>query len=147
MQFVSNLEEIEKRLLAAAGEIDKAISAAVEDELDKLPDAVRRSAMEILPKKGGLNKLVAARVVPKTKRSPGSIQVFADGRQGLKELSRIDRGLLRHPVFADPDKSRKDWKWVSQKVNKRFWSRPVELRADEIKKAVTAALEQLARRI
>lgn len=141
---VNPLASLDRKLAAAARRIDPTIRQTVEKELTPLPDEVAASALRILPKRGGLAKRTADRVIPKQQRKPGSVEVFVVGKSGLKELVRLDRGSVRHPVHANPNKTRDEWRWVNQPVNKGFWTRPTQLRADEIKVAVEAALDKLA---
>jgi hypothetical protein len=135
------LARLESNLLKASLQVGQTIARTVEKELVPLPEMVRDSALKILPRKGGLNRLVADRVVPNQRRQTNSVLVFATGRQGLKGLRFIDRGKVRHPVHGNREK------WVTQTVPKRFWTRPVGLREDEIKKAVKAALDALTKEI
>jgi hypothetical protein len=127
----------------AGGELKRTVMDAIAKEIEPLPDAVRKSALDILPKRGGLNRVVAGQVVTEQK-TPNSVKVFMVGKKRMRELLRLDRGLVRHPVYADPAKTRKQWKWVNQAVPQRFWSRPVKQREDAIKAAVRAAVDELA---
>ena len=102
-------------------------------------EAVQATERAVLPKAGGLNEWVASTPVrvsvltgPKTagvsirqskggSRSSSVLSAEADlnssrrGRIRPHDLRRLnEQGLVRHPVFADPDKNRRDWTWVAQ---------------------------------
>lgn len=122
-------------------ELDKAIREAVAP----LKDAVRQSALQRLPHKGGLNQRVADQVVPRPRKVNSSkgvgLRVVATGKQGMRSLAALDAGRIRHPVYGNTDK------WVSQRVAPRFWSQPMEEIAPKAAEDVQAALDRVARRI
>jgi hypothetical protein len=141
------LLQLERKLeRLAGGEFQRSVMASIAKEMEPLPEAVRQSALDILPKRGGLNRLVASQVITEQK-NPDSVKAFMVGRKRMRELLRLDRGLVRHPVYADPKKTRKQWKWVNQAVPQRFWTRPVKQREDAIKAAARAAMDELARKL
>ncbi len=86
--------------------------------------AVRFSALDTLPKRGGLNKVVAAKLSPRTQRRASSsgagIRVVAVGKKGMRDLAALDAGTVRHPVFGRRSK------WIAQDVPAGFWTRPAE---------------------
>jgi hypothetical protein len=90
-------------------------------------EAVQRMERAVLPKEGGLNEWVASTPVrvsvltgPKT--AGVSLRQSKRGRTRPHDLRRMnDFGIVRHPVFADPDKERKQWTWVAQSIPKGWW--------------------------
>ena len=122
-------------------ELDKAIREAVAP----LKDAVRQSALNKLPRKGGLAQRVADQVVPRSRKVNSSkgvgLRVVATGKQGMRSLAALDAGRIRHPVYGNTDK------WVAQAVQAHFWSQPLEELAPKAAEDVQAALDRVARRI
>lgn len=115
----------------AAG--NKALMPKVRRELTKAAASAREAvpAMEraVLPKEGGLNEWVASTPVkvsvltgPKTagamlrqSKTKSKTDPSKRGRMKPHDLRRLnEQGLVRHPVFADADKERKQWTWVAQ---------------------------------
>lgn len=77
--------------------------------------AVQAAARARLPKSGGLNEWIAAQPISVratlTPRSAGvrMVQPYPDARY-------VNSGFVRHPVFADGTKTRKEWTWVNQPI-------------------------------
>jgi hypothetical protein len=70
----------------------------------------------------------------RSKMPPGK-----EGLPGLLEFgNRGRRGILRHPVFADKDESRRSWTWAEQPVRPYFFKN-----AKQNNKAVTDAMVQV----
>lgn len=75
-----------------------------------LKKAIRKSALTTLPRRGGLNKWVAAaniRVqIIRSQRTAGiRLIVGRDSVHGRSDIRRIDAGTTRHPLFGN----RKHW--------------------------------------
>ena len=83
------LEELERKLneLARTG-LKQTAMDAIAKEMDPLPDEVRQSALDILPKRGGLNQRVAGLVI-ETQRTANGIRVFAVSQKRLRDLMRL----------------------------------------------------------
>ncbi len=62
------------------------------------------------------------------------------------------KGFIRHPVFADPTKTRKDWAWVTQPLDGSvgWYDRAIvdnaELVLPELEKAIQSVIDQVVRR-
>lgn len=136
----SGLHSMAAKLEQASRDIEREIAKAVDVEMEKLEPAVRKSAMEKLPKRGGLNVAFAARVQMKITKRHGSasLSVVALGRRD-RELRLVDSGVIRHPVYGN----RKVW--VHQVVTPYFWTAPVREATASVEAAVKAALERVGR--
>lgn len=143
-QLGQGLEAFSDRKFKAA--VSRRISKVVKAQAEA---AAKERAHEILPKRGGLNRMVdGAKLTVRTKSAGKSVgvtavmrQVKAGGRQ--RDLNRLDQGQLRHPVHADPTKTRKDWTWVSQPVKPGFFSDPMTALADPIGKELLGVLKDV----
>lgn len=106
--------------LKAAGDtgMRKALNREIAKGTKPLVKRTRAVAREVLPKTGGLNKVVAkAPQVVKVKT--GRTEKDAGVRIGVRSRSAVraaNKGVIRHPVFARSDRTRKEWTWVEQKV-------------------------------
>jgi hypothetical protein len=131
------------RQLKAAGdkglkrELSKGIAAATKP----LKVAVKQSALETLPKKGGLNVRVAAQISPRTRRSANGVRITATGKQGARNLADLDRGIVRHPVFGHRGR------WSVEKVRPGFWTRPLEDLAPGARQELLDAMQRVAGQI
>lgn len=133
-----DFDALARKLEQAGRNLDREIGDAVDKGLGTLPEAVRASALRILPHRGGLASIVAGRVNVQKKRASNSLTVFSVGQKGLKELRKLDAGAVRHPVWGN----RRNW--VGQQVPPKFWTRPVKERANASEKAVKALLTKIA---
>lgn len=127
---------------------DVRLTREVEKSLDRLGEplkaAVRKSALDTLPRRGGLAGATAAarltvRVTPG--RSP-SLRLTASARR--LNLQRLDAGRIRHPVFGNRDR------WVPQTIRPRWWTSVVRgparrLAGDAVQRAVADAVDSIGR--
>jgi hypothetical protein len=124
-------------------EIEKAMRRAARP----LTRSARQGAMQILPYRGGLAERVArsrfTAVVRTSGRSAG-IRVTAAGRYNL---NRMDEGIVRHPVFADQRKTRKDWTWVNQTIRPGWFTTPLLLDAPKVRDELESGMDTLGRRL
>lgn len=127
------------------------VGKAIRDEAKPVGRRVLDHGSDEMPQRGGLadrlrdqgkigvalslrGKVAAVRL---TLRNPGA------------DLYQINRGILRHPVFARRDRDRTAW--VSQPVPARAFSRAFE--GEEVparnaaRKAVEQALDEIARKV
>lgn len=98
------------------------------------------------------------RIVPQFRGRSGSVSIraTAKGRKEKRDLSAMDRGILRHPVHG---RTRKLWHhakhratskpnpWVAQRIPPGFFAKPAEKTKDRAVKEVTAALDRVAEQI
>jgi hypothetical protein len=106
-----------------------------------LPASARRT----LPRKGGLNELVARSKMTSTRRTSGrqaGLRVVA--RNPNLQLRKLDEGQVRHPVFARGGRPRV---WVRQSVRPGWFTIPTETAAPGIRAEVEQAMTTTAARI
>lgn len=137
------------KALKAAGrkQLRKDLNKGLRDAAKPLIAQTRASARDRLPKAGGLNDLVAKtpqRVQIRTGATAGVRIVVVQSRSGAR---RANRGILRHPVFADPNKPRDEWTWVDQKVNSEWFDGPLREGAPLVIPRLTAAMQTVADRV
>lgn len=106
--------------------VGKALSAAVEP----IRDEFKAQALT-LPSRGGLARYVAKSRYTVVKRLGGSrptlsIRVRRTKRGGAVDLTKINEGRLRHPVHANPKRTRKEWRWVDQTIKAGMWDTTLE---------------------
>lgn len=141
------------------------------DDLQKIADELREAGDKKLARKVGAAIRKAAKPAGQTALRAGAYDM--PGRGGLRsklleskigvsawlrsqralvevklrnpvDLRALDRGILRHPVFADPEKTRKQWTWVRQEVREGAFSGPFERQADKVRgEALEAAQDVL----
>jgi hypothetical protein len=136
------LKNAEEKTLAR--ELDKGFRTPFRE----LMPALAAAQFHVLPKRGG----AAAAIRPRT--TFGTRKVLRGGSPGMRlqakqkgRIARQDQGVLRHPVFADPDKTRDEWKWVNQPIEKGWFSDVTAAAADNIRRSQEQALREVVAQI
>jgi hypothetical protein len=122
----------------AAGDLDREIDDALVRASVPLRKDAHESALANLPKRGGLNLLVAAAVMVVVKRA-GGIRIVA---HGISQLAKTNAGAVRHPVYGHDA-------WVTQAIPKaRNWFfKPMQDGAPKVADELKKALDRVARKI
>lgn len=127
---------------AAVRDLSQALQRGLEDGVAPLADAAHRAALEQLPRRGGLNVVVAAaRIVAHVRggRNP-SAHIVADG---IDQINLIDQaGVVDHPTYGHRPR-------VRQSIPRaRGWfTDTMQNGAPGIRRALDRQLNQLARKI
>lgn len=138
VQGAEQLAHLSKRLKEAADKgLQRELSKALRDATAPVKGAARESALATLPRHGGLNVRVANSKFS-TRRRPDGLRVSAQNAYALKQL---DEGVSRHPVFGHRDR------WVVERVNPGWWSKPVERLAPEARAEIIKAMDRIAAKI
>lgn len=106
-----------------------------------LPEVARASALETLPKKGGLNEVVASQKFAVRTRTSGrnpGVRVVGVSKEHLRAM---DAGRLSHPVFGNRNV------WVKQKIKPGWWTVPLTAQAPAVRARLLAVLAETARKI
>lgn len=138
----NQLAAVTKRLKqAGANEVRKDMLRGLRVGAKPLVAVARQSAVENLPRAGGLDQVVAAsKFAVRTRtsgRNPGVRVVALSGHN----IAAMDRGRLRHPTYGHRDR------WVTQKIKPGWWTDALTARAPEVRTALVAVLAETARRI
>ncbi len=106
------------KALKEAGHADlrKRLHKGLRDAVKQvMPDAERKLAEQLPYLKRGKAVNQVAQV--KTGRDPGiTVGVRFGSRRSTNARLANSKGVFRHPVWADGDKTRKEWAWVNQAV-------------------------------
>lgn len=89
---------------------------------------------------------LAVQISKRTGTDPG-VSLRAKGRRHARQVSRLNRGIITHPVFASPLKTRREWDWVTQNVRPRFFDDPVRQSGPQVREQIVAAVKRIKRRI
>lgn len=151
---VTGAKQFEKAARAAAG-FDKAqrreVSKVLRETTKPIRAELRESARANLPHAGGLNETVASSNFTQRLKVTGKtvgVTLVARGRSGkLKDIRSTDSGRLRHPVFADGAKSRRDWTWVTQTVKPGWWTGPLKKAGPRVSRNVAQAMDLVVNEI
>lgn len=110
---------------------------------------IRESALANLPRRGGLAELVAkSQIGTRASLSGSKVGVRIRGlNKSVRGLNSMNAGAIRHPVFADGEKSRDEWTWVNQRVTPWFFTKPIEHDLPHIRTSIQRVMADVARKI
>ena len=131
---------------AAARDLTKELRRRQRKAFAPLQPAIKAEAAATLP--SGYAPLMARAVKVSVRTGVANAltaRVYARGRKELRDVARINAGILRHPTFG----RRGLGQWHDQRVRRGFVDRPVDKLADRIldesADAAMRVLEQIAR--
>lgn len=104
----------------------KQIGKAVRKPIPLVRKAIRDRALATLPKRGGLNRWVAAAIMKARITDTGAgvrihLSAGRDSARRRSDLKRIDAGRVRHPAWGRRTKG----SWSVTAVEPGFFSKPV----------------------
>ncbi|GEA79934.1 hypothetical protein [Cellulomonas uda] len=102
--------------------------------------AVKRSAIETLPARGGLNRWAATTPGITASLSGRNPSVRITQRKRGHDIAALDAGTVRHPIYG----RRKTW--VAQDITPGFFTKPIERDADKLRRLVTEKVSDAATR-
>lgn len=139
------------KALKAAGqtELRKELHKALRDAARKAMPEAERNLAESLPylRRG---KAVSQVVRVRTGRDSGvTVGVAFGSKRSTNARLANARGVFRHPVFADGEKTRKEWAWVDQPVPgaKGWFDKAYTNAAPQIRREIERVLEKIADKI
>jgi len=138
----AELEAIGRRFKAMSGTpFRKELLRGIRETNKSTIAEVRANARATLPARGGLAALVAAsKIGTRTRLSGASAEVQIKGT-GKLNISDLNRGRLRHPVFGDRST------WVEQTVPGGWFDNPINQEPPRIRSGIGGALADVARKI
>ena len=140
----NQLADLAKDLKAAGyKELRRELYRGISRAMKPLAEEARKSARENLPRRGGLNEVVASsRFTARSRMAGRNPGVRLVGAKKGHDLSAIDRGRLRHPVFGN------DW-WVTQIIEPGWFTDGLSdsVVVAPVRKEILRAMDDVARRL
>lgn len=117
-------------------DIRAALDDAITHAAQPLPEKLRASALETLPKRGGLAAAVAdSRIqVSGASGAEAGVRVTVDSRYNV---AGMDDGSVVHPLFGNR------LHWYVERVNPHWFTTPVEAAEPGIEQAVRDAMDRI----
>lgn len=108
-----------RRLAEKLTKVDRKVARVMRKRLREAAGPIGRHVLEggisKMPRRGGLQAYLVATSPVRTSVRRSGVDVWM-GSKKKSQLALLNRGLLRHPVFADSRKTRKEWTWHTQPV-------------------------------
>lgn len=102
--------------------------------------AVRQSALDTLPKAGGLNQWVAdATIKTSILTGPRTAGVAIRARKTGHDLPRINAGVARHPVFGNRNA------WSTTYVTPGFFTKPLDALEPRVTLLMVTSMNETSR--
>jgi len=148
------------KTIAAAG-LGKDLSRGLTRAAQPLRPAISAEATATLPSSGGYGPLMAKSVRVRAQSRADrltaliSVTVHAAGRKERRDIVRVDRGELRHPVYGRSRRLRRGLRagtairnpWSVTKVPPGFASRPIDRLGPAVGKAGVEVVNDLMTRL
>lgn len=137
----NELAAVTKRLKeAGAVGLKRDMLRGLREGAKPLVEVARQSALDHLPKSGGLAAHVAeTKIVVRTRTSGSNPGVRVVGVSG-RHLKEMDQGRVRHPTFGHGP-------WVTQTITPGWWSKALTAAAPQVRAELVKVLDETARRI
>ena len=126
---------------AGAGDLRKEMLAEFRAEARPLIVDVRRSAGDVLPRRGGLAARVARSTIRAANRLSGSAVGMRITANNSISLRQVDAGTVRHPLFGNRNF------WYTQPVTPGWFDKPFQKNVDELRRRVIATMDRFAAKL
>lgn len=142
---------LSKALKGVEPDLRKALHKGLRDGVKRaMPDAEQKflALLPYMEKRRG--KVLQQVALIKTGVNPGvTVGIRFGTRHSSNARLANSKGLFRHPVFADQEFERKDWKWVNQPISgaTNWFVNAYMEAAPEIRAELEGVLEQVADQI
>jgi len=139
-------EVITKLEVTAPAQLEKDILLGVREAVKQVKPDLMASALAKLPKRHGYSALVARAMKVSSRVTGGKkvvavLRVTATGKRENRDLSSLNRGILRHPLFGN----RKHW--FVQRVPRGLVDDPIDRARDRVVASSRKAAEAYAKSI
>lgn len=139
-----------QRMLAKLKTIDKKVAAAYRKRLRYAAVPIGRLVLERgaeqMPHRGGLADRITRSKVAASVRGMGA-DVWL-GKRNKSQISRMNKGSFRKPVFADAlNEPRNDWTWVDQPVPAMAFSEALKGVAPEAAERMRAVVTDIMKEL
>lgn len=122
-------------------DLKRELTRAIERTVEPLRRELPLSALRTLPQRGGLAARVASSQISIDRRSTGRGSGLRVRARNPYALRRIDKGIIRHPVYGNRRA------WVKQRVEPGWFTNPIDAAVPAIRADIEKVMNALAARI
>lgn len=140
VEGAEQLERVAAALIGASKQLRLEFLASLRESMKPVKAAVIQSARDNLPQSGGLAATIAGSKFGIRTRVTPSTAKLALRASSDHNISRMDRGSLRHPVFGGTT-------WVTQSITPGWFSDPTKEAKPEIVARAHLTADAIARKI
>lgn len=147
-EFVS-AEDYKKLQAAIKGLADKKIARIYRKRIREAAGPIGRlvleKGVEKMPARGGLQAYLMGSPVAVSMRSTGA-DIWL-GSKKKSQISLMNKGLMRHPVWARSDRPRSQWGWANQKVPDGAFTAALEHLPAEATRRLNAVMDDIIKEL
>lgn len=127
-----------KKLQAKLASADKKLVRRVRKRLRDVAGPIGRIVLEKgaqgMPARGGLRAILQSR----SKSAMSAVNSGVALRLSNKDaqITMLNKGFVRHPVFPRGDRTRNQWHWVNQSVPDKAYTKAFESMAPKVRQAL-----------
>ena len=145
----ARLHEVAARIRAVGDKgLGREMASALRTVAAPVQEAVRDESDRVMPQRGGYRALLAESLRFRTRLTSGPrnarlrLVLFADGKAERRDVVRLNRGELRHPIFG------KRWRpWAATSIRSGFFDRGTDGAADQAEHQMVKVLDDFAKRL
>lgn len=158
IEGVADLRKVAARIRAEGNkDLSRELAAGLRDATRPVQAAIREE-YEQLPKRGGYAGVFSKSLRFRTDQRAGSntarlvLRTYADGTKERRDINRLEKGVLRHPVFGRSRPGKRKGErianpWAVTSVKGEFHKRGTENAADEAEREMIQVARNLAARL
>jgi hypothetical protein len=136
--------------------LGRELSAALKRAAKPVQDAIQAEFTAVLPQRGGYravaSKSVRFRTTLRANARAGSFRIttFAVGKAERRDIRRLNKGELRHPVYGRSRNTRHGRipnPWATTRIEPNFHDRAISRSAGAVEKEMVKVLDEYAARL
>ena len=136
----NDLQKLARDLKAAGNvELRKELLRGIQQATKPIKQSIKPAALRELPKRGGLNQVIAGSKVGVRTRTGKNPAVVVVTKHVKHDVRALDRGILRHPVFGRDE-------WVTQRIPPDWWTNEMRRQEPQAARDVIAVLDSVAKK-
>lgn len=126
-EFVSaeDYVRLQKKLKDVDRKVARAIRKRIREAVGPIGRHVLEYGIEKMPARGGLQAYLKGHSPISTSMRSSGVDIWL-GSKKKSQISLLNRGLLRHPVWGRDDRTRKQWGWSTQEVPEAAFSEALQ---------------------
>lgn len=138
-----DLERLAKQLKEAGrNDLRKELLAGIRASVKPIISDIRDRIRERLPSSGGLaDRVATATISARTRLTGKSAGVSLIGKRGKSMLSRLNEGILKHPLYGNRSH------WHTQAVEPGWFDKAIIEDLDLLQKNIIDAMERVAEKV
>ena len=135
---------------AAAGELKREMTEAINKAAKPAADAVYDGAPSYMPRRGGYAAALVRDLTLRVSKSAGGVRITAQANG--RDVGSREKGSLRHPVYGRHRVSHRRRRfttnpWATQRTRPGFFTEPIRAHRDNVQRAIVDAVQLIADKI